>query len=1430
MADTIRPESDEVEAVDLAELDAALTGGVDQVIADRVAPRELVPTERLVELGAEMPEVDFTQPRDEKPPRRPVVATARAWLREVDPRRIVGARVPLVVLPLMALLASWDDAALRVLLPEMRTDLGFDIAFLIRIASIVALVNNLLALPLGYMADRVRRVWMIRIGAVGANLASIVQGLAPGVAQLTAGRVVGAASSAVVEPASLPLLADYFPSTTRGRVVALVHMGRVAGAAIGPFVAGILGARYGWRAAVITLALVATGVSLLTFLLREPVRGGLDRREMGATDEEAAVEQSPVSWNEGVRAAFSIVTLRRISFSLPFTFAATAGLGALLPIYLSERFLVGPAQRGTLIAVLQLVPLIGLAFSGAIVDRLIATRPAGVVLVQASALLAQAAAVVVLAFAPTLTVAIAVLVPFVAIAAMLIPAERALNSLVVPARVRGLGVQIPQLFALLGIILLNAVAGYFDTLGIQRGMLLFVPLILIGALIVASAAPAVERDIRAAKAAAMAEQEAARARAAGRSKMLVCRDVDVTYDGVQVLFNVDFDVEEGEIVALLGTNGAGKSTLLRAIAGIQQASNGAIFLDGRDITAVPPHENAALGIVMMPGGNAVFPGLTVEQNLQAAATMYRADQSYVRERMEEVLELFPVLRDRLGQLAGTLSGGEQQQVGLGQAFLMQPRLLMIDELSLGLAPVVVEHLLATLRRIHAKGTTIVLVEQSLNVALTVAERAVFMDRGEIRFSGPTEELLARSELVRSVFMGRAGATGATARRSDARAATHGDATREPALRVAGLGVAFGGVHALRDVSLDVHPGEIVGIIGPNGAGKTTLFDAISGYVAPDSGRVELAGLDVTRARPDARARVGLSRSFQNARLFGSLTVREAIATAFERRAVKSPLLTMIGAPTVRRSEARIARRVDSLIERLGLERYADKFVGELSTGTRRAVDMACIVALEPKVLLLDEPSSGLAQAECEAMAPLLNQIVRETGCGLVVIEHDIPLVTAVSDRMVAMELGAVLVSGTPDEVQRDPRVLGSYLAATDEVVARSDASAGRAAAIAAALDRSVADVRPPGGRRRPTDPIPDTPAADPSRRHQEGVTTMAVRSGRRPTAAKLTHRDFAERFDLMSDNIQQVIKGKDEVVRLALIAMLADGHILFEDLPGTGKTMLARSIAQTINAIQTRIQCTPDLLPADVTGSPVLDRKTGDFIFRRGPVFANVFLADEVNRATPKTQSSLLEAMAERRVTVDGTTHPLPTPFFTLATMNPIELAGTFPLPEAQLDRFMFKLSLGYAARDSQVEVLRANAQTHAISRLEPVIDIEDVVDMMVWARRVTVSDAMLYYIVDLCEATRTDPALQMGASSRAAEALLSASRVAAASQGRDDVLPDDIRPLVKPVIAHRLLLTPDALLREESLDGIVDRLLTRVKVPSGVPSARRREPVAAGA
>jgi MoxR-like ATPase len=318
----------------------------------------------------------------------------------------------------------------------------------------------------------------------------------------------------------------------------------------------------------------------------------------------------------------------------------------------------------------------------------------------------------------------------------------------------------------------------------------------------------------------------------------------------------------------------------------------------------------------------------------------------------------------------------------------------------------------------------------------------------------------------------------------------------------------------------------------------------------------------------------------------------------------------------------------------------------------------------------------------------------------------------------------------------------------------------------------------------------------------------------RRTSPGLDAHQYKANFDRVVGNVESVIKGKSDVVRLAMVAVLCEGHILFEDVPGTGKSMLARALAESIDATVSRVQCTPDMLPGDITGSSILDQQRGLFEFRPGPIFANVLLSDEINRATPKTQSALLEAMAERRVSADGTTYELPRPFLVLATQNPIENAGTFPLPEAQLDRFLFKLSMGYMAREHEFEVMFDNAISLSIEDLGSVITTDDVQQMIRYAASIEVSPEVGYYIVDLVHASRQDPAVAMGGSPRASIALLRAARVLAASDGREHVYPDDVRAVLAPVMAHRIILNPEAILRGESVEAVLDRMTNQVKPP----------------
>lgn len=307
---------------------------------------------------------------------------------------------------------------------------------------------------------------------------------------------------------------------------------------------------------------------------------------------------------------------------------------------------------------------------------------------------------------------------------------------------------------------------------------------------------------------------------------------------------------------------------------------------------------------------------------------------------------------------------------------------------------------------------------------------------------------------------------------------------------------------------------------------------------------------------------------------------------------------------------------------------------------------------------------------------------------------------------------------------------------------------------------------------------------------------------------------FGKNFGAIVDNIETVIQGKRRTIELATICLLSEGHTLIEDVPGVGKTLLARSLAKSIDCSFQRIQFTPDLLPSDVTGVSVWDRETSHFVFRPGPIFANVVLGDEINRASPKTQSALLEAMEERQVTVDAVTRPLAAPFMVVATQNPIEHEGTYPLPEAQLDRFMMRLGIGYPDREKELEMLETHGHRSTLKDLEPVVDAADVNRMSDIAARVYVADAIRSYLVDLSDTTRNEPDLLLGASPRATLFMQRASRTNAATEGRDFVTPDDVKEMLHPVLNHRLILQPEAQMRGAGVSSIIHAISDRVRVP----------------
>jgi MoxR-like ATPase len=310
--------------------------------------------------------------------------------------------------------------------------------------------------------------------------------------------------------------------------------------------------------------------------------------------------------------------------------------------------------------------------------------------------------------------------------------------------------------------------------------------------------------------------------------------------------------------------------------------------------------------------------------------------------------------------------------------------------------------------------------------------------------------------------------------------------------------------------------------------------------------------------------------------------------------------------------------------------------------------------------------------------------------------------------------------------------------------------------------------------------------------------------------------------DRVSENIERVIEGKTDVVRTAMTVLLAEGHLLIEDVPGVGKTMLAKALARSIDSTVKRIQFTPDLLPSDVTGVSIYNRETRQFEFRPGGIFANIIVGDEINRASPKTQSALLECMEERQVTVDGTTYELTAPFMVIATQNPIEMEGTYPLPEAQRDRFMARVSMGYPVARSELAMLDSHSAANPLDDLDPVTDAAEIAKLVDTVRTVYVSEPVKRYAIDITSATRRSPELRLGASPRATLHLVRAARAHAALNGRDYVIPDDLQLLAVPVLAHRLITGLEAQMAGRVPDQVIASLLRTLPVPEPTPSADR--------
>ncbi|HTD51103.1 MAG TPA: ATP-binding protein, partial [Acidimicrobiia bacterium] len=630
------------------------------------------------------------------------------------------ALFPLIVLVGLNASNQLDVSAFGILGPDIRDAFHLSNQGYLTLVALTQLGGLLLAIPLAYYSDRIPRVAIAFVGAAVWAVFGVFTGLAVSVLLLVLARSGAGMGRAVITPSHNSLLSDFYPPEVRPDVFGFHAMGLAFGALVGPIVGGLLGQVYGWRLPFFVFAIPTVVFAILALRLVEPGRGHWERAAAGASAAVIATDEIPPSFAESIRILWQVGTLRRIWYALPFLAASFIGLVTLTSLFYQHVFHLDDFQRGIVAALAEPGQIIAILLGIPLASRLMLRDPGGGLRMLAGLGVVIAAAWTAFAFAPNLGIAIAMNFVVSGLSSLLVPGIFAALSLTIPPKVRSMGFAMSALFIVPGLLALYVVGGIADTYGLRAGLFIVAPIFLIGAWVLASGSFYVRSDINRVWTSTAAQAEVMFKRQQGEVKLLLVRNVDVHYDNVQVLFGVNFEVDEGEIVALLGTNGAGKSTLLKTIAGLVEATNGAVVFDGRDMTYAPPNEVAGRGVIMMPGGQGTFPSMTVAEHLRLASWLHRKDKAHVARAIDHVLDLFPILGERIDEPAGNLSGGQQQMLALGMAFIEQPRLLMIDELSLGLAPTIVEQLLPLVRDFAARGTTVILVEQSVNLALTVA--------------------------------------------------------------------------------------------------------------------------------------------------------------------------------------------------------------------------------------------------------------------------------------------------------------------------------------------------------------------------------------------------------------------------------------------------------------------------------------------------------------------------------------------------------------------------------------------------------------------------------------------------------------------------------------------------------------------------------------
>ena len=668
---------------------------------------------------------------------------------------------------MMFVLAFIDELprAIRVLAPDIQDSLNVSDTVLFGILGFGGVTLVLGAVPMAALADRVKRVAIIPVASVFWGVTTFLSGLIVNPFQLFLTNAGSGFGQAYRIPVSNSLLVDTYPIQSRSRIFALEGLGRPAGQLLGPLAIGGLAAVVGgddpWRAAFFAVAaapLVAAAVSAL--VLREPARGRFEKQAVFG-DEQVEVDELPVSMGTAFARLRKIKTFYFLSTGVGVLGFALIAIPIQFNLLLEDKYAMGPLQRGVVESLIWVAALVGLPVAGRIFDRGFRRDPGA--MMRLSGLLVMAAGV---AYAVALPIKIlGGLVVMMAVAQTLISmafvAAPSVIAAVSPYRIRA------QAFALLPVFVF-LMGGFFgglivgqlsDAYNERTAMLVAAPpAALIGGALIFYGSRFIRGDISRSVEELLEEKEEQRRAAADPASVpaLQVHNLDFAYGSVQVLFDVSFEVARGEVLALLGTNGAGKSTLLRAVSGLGIPDRGVVRLGGRTITYAEAENRFAAGLVQLRGGAGIFEELSVADNLRASVLAAGLDEAEAEARSQQVLSLFPVLAERTGTAGRELSGGQQQMLALAMALMHEPEVLLIDELSLGLAPVVVQELLGVVERLREGGQTMVIVEQSLNVALAFADRAIFMEKGRIRFEGPAQELAERDDLARAVFLGGEG--------------------------------------------------------------------------------------------------------------------------------------------------------------------------------------------------------------------------------------------------------------------------------------------------------------------------------------------------------------------------------------------------------------------------------------------------------------------------------------------------------------------------------------------------------------------------------------------------------------------------------------------------------------------------------------------------